>query len=90
MGSSIYLPSMLGPEETLVHSNNPEMGESACVSLICAGSLGTNLELSLSQTLFPGKPVKTASGVTLKGKEEGDPEVSKVLLKLTSMSLGFA
>lgn len=34
--------------------------------------------------------MKMASGVTLKGKEEGDSEVSKVLLKLTSVSLGFA
>lgn len=81
---------MLGPKETLVHSTNPGGGRVSlcCLDLCC--SLGTNLELSISQTLFPGKPVKMASGVTLKGKEEGDPEVSKVLLKLTSMSLGFA
>ena len=45
VGSSIYLSVMLGPEETLVHSTNPGMGESACVALICADSLGTNLKL---------------------------------------------
>ena len=57
------------------------MGEPAGIALICAGCLGTNLGLSLSQALFSGKPVKMASGVTLKGKEKGDPEI---LFKLTS------
>lgn len=37
-----------------------------------------------SQALFPGKPVKTAFGSTLRGKETRDPQVSKDLLKPAS------
>lgn len=79
LGSSIYLLLDAGAQGDPCSPTNPGVGESACVALICAVPWGQTWNFPSPPDLVSRKPVKMASGVTLKGKEEGDPEVSKVL-----------
>lgn len=87
MGSPTHLEAarvVAEAEGTLVRANSPEVAEPAGTALVCAGCWGTNLRLSLPRALFPGKPVKMASGAALRSRERGDPEVFKDLFTFTS------